>query len=455
MSHKLVLVRNINTGIFTLPDKSPIITSAGDLELAVGCDIKIGDKIRFSDETTQTTAPKTAGVTYTYNDITNGEPEVGEFRLSQDRSRLSIHLTDATLEANDLTIFITMWGASTTTTNRGTLYFHSESNFKNGMILTLVRQEPPLNFLVSRYFQIESVLEFGAGLVNGEKHKITFSATGDTGTPGTIGTDGTDGAHANSSNWISEDQKFLLNGQFKTKTLLEMSTFTHAQVSTIWIAETDLHGTWMNKWLQYIKQGDHINIRKKTDITNYAFYKVLFDPTYHIAFDEDVNHFRIAVTLIASSALTYDFGEYSIGYTISGGGGGIGTDSTHFAYISCGEGAQHTNLGEIRATGNVIAYHSSDNRLKEITKINGVNFDWTDKYIEDHGGIDDIFIRKNDVGVIAQEMEEVMPEVVANRSDGYKAVNYEKIIALLIEGIKELNIKVNVLTEEVNELKNK
>ena len=48
-----------------------------------------------------------------------------------------------------------------------------------------------------------------------------------------------------------------------------------------------------------------------------------------------------------------------------------------------------------------------------------------------------------------------MPEVVADRPDGYKAVRYEKIVALLIEGIKDLNGQVDKLTEEVNYLKNK
>ena len=120
----------------------------------------------------------------------------------------------------------------------------------------------------------------------------------------------------------------------------------------------------------------------------------------------------------------------------------------------------------MRAAGNITAYYSSDRRLKEniqnienplqkINKINGVNFDWTQKYIDDHGGEDAIYNRKKDVGIIAQEIEEVMPEVVADRSDGYKAVRYEKIVALLIEGIKDLNGQVDKLTEEVNYLKNK
>ncbi len=115
--------------------------------------------------------------------------------------------------------------------------------------------------------------------------------------------------------------------------------------------------------------------------------------------------------------------------------------------------------GEITATENITAYYASDERLKEnvknitssldkIDKINGVEFDWTDKYIEERGGEDDYFIRKHDVGVIAQEIEKILPEVVATRHDGYKAVKYEKIVPLLIEAIKELK-------KEIEELKNR
>ena len=58
--------------------------------------------------------------------------------------------------------------------------------------------------------------------------------------------------------------------------------------------------------------------------------------------------------------------------------------------------------------------------------------------MEAHGGEDDLFNRKHQVGVIAQEVEKVLPEVVADRPDGYKAVRYEQLTALLIEAIKDL-----------------
>jgi len=112
--------------------------------------------------------------------------------------------------------------------------------------------------------------------------------------------------------------------------------------------------------------------------------------------------------------------------------------------------------GEIRARGNITAYYSSDRTLKtnienipdalnKVMAINGVTFDWTDAYIEAAGGSDDYFLRQRDAGVIAQEIEAVLPEVVATRDDGTKAVRYEKIVALLIEAIKDLKAEVDSL----------
>ncbi len=47
--------------------------------------------------------------------------------------------------------------------------------------------------------------------------------------------------------------------------------------------------------------------------------------------------------------------------------------------------------------------------------------------------------------MIAQEVEKVLPQVVINRENGFKAVDYEKIVPLLIEAIKELSAKVDRL----------
>jgi Chaperone of endosialidase len=112
--------------------------------------------------------------------------------------------------------------------------------------------------------------------------------------------------------------------------------------------------------------------------------------------------------------------------------------------------------GEIRAGSNITAFYGSDRRLKEniknienpiekLSKINGVEFDWTDEYITNRGGEDGNFVRKHDIGVIAQEVEEVLPSIVGERLDGYKGVQYEKIVPLLIEAIKELKQEIENL----------
>ena len=59
----------------------------------------------------------------------------------------------------------------------------------------------------------------------------------------------------------------------------------------------------------------------------------------------------------------------------------------------------------------------------------------------------------HDIGVIAQEIEEILPELVQTRESGYKAVKYDKLVALLIEGMKEQQVQIDNLKSEVENLK--
>ena len=115
-----------------------------------------------------------------------------------------------------------------------------------------------------------------------------------------------------------------------------------------------------------------------------------------------------------------------------------------------------TTDGMIRATNDIVAYYSSDRRLKEnitpiknplvkLSKINGVEFDWKPTTEEEKR-----FVHANeghDIGVIAQEVEKVLPEIVETRENGFKAVKYEKLVAVLIEAIKDLNAKIDNLNK--------
>lgn len=122
-----------------------------------------------------------------------------------------------------------------------------------------------------------------------------------------------------------------------------------------------------------------------------------------------------------------------------------------------------TVTGEVRATSNITAYYSSDSRLKEniqpienaldkVVAIGGQEFDWTTEYLATRGGEDGYFIQKHDFGVIAQEVQKVFPVAVRQRSDGYLAVDYEKLCALAFQAIKELNEKVNTLEQKINNM---
>ena len=104
--------------------------------------------------------------------------------------------------------------------------------------------------------------------------------------------------------------------------------------------------------------------------------------------------------------------------------------------------------GNLRVAGDIIAFYSSDarlkknispikNALKKVTSISGNTFEWNEKSRNEG----------EDTGVIAQEVEALeLPGLTTTRQDGTKAVKFEKLVPLLIEAIKELK-------DEINEMK--
>ena len=83
-----------------------------------------------------------------------------------------------------------------------------------------------------------------------------------------------------------------------------------------------------------------------------------------------------------------------------------------------------------------------------MTTIGGKTFDWTDDYIASHGGDDGYFVRKQDFGVIAQDVEAVFPLAVRTREDGTLAVDYEKLVAVAFAAIAELRAELEVLKRD-------
>jgi hypothetical protein len=120
--------------------------------------------------------------------------------------------------------------------------------------------------------------------------------------------------------------------------------------------------------------------------------------------------------------------------------------------LAVGNITPSATAGRIDASNDIVAFSTSDNRFKtnvtpipnaldKISQIGGYEFDWIPNQ-ELHG------FEGHDIGVIAQEIEKVLPEVVTTRDSGYKAVKYEKIVPLLIEAIKEQQ-------KQIDELKSK
>jgi hypothetical protein len=128
------------------------------------------------------------------------------------------------------------------------------------------------------------------------------------------------------------------------------------------------------------------------------------------------------------------------------------TSNVHFEGLMVGQISGAT-ANTIRCTGDIVAYYSSDAQFKDnvqqlegaldkVKQIRGVSFDWNDKQ--------DVY-EGHDIGVIAQEVEAVYPELVHERDyNNSKAVDYVKLTAVLIEAVKELSAKVDELEKKCN-----
>ena len=109
--------------------------------------------------------------------------------------------------------------------------------------------------------------------------------------------------------------------------------------------------------------------------------------------------------------------------------------------------------GALNVGGDVVAYASSDERLKDnielisnpiekVQSLKGVTWNWNDN-------ADELQQTLPNVGVIAQDVEKVLPELVTDRDNGYKGVDYAKLTGLLIEAIKEQQKQIDDLKSQI------
>ncbi|MBD3422449.1 MAG: hypothetical protein GF398_20230, partial [Chitinivibrionales bacterium] len=132
---------------------------------------------------------------------------------------------------------------------------------------------------------------------------------------------------------------------------------------------------------------------------------------------------------------------------------GIGTTNPTEKLVVC---------GNIKASGTITTESGicspSDRRLKKsvypidsaidkVTNLQGVSYQWDRESYPERN-----MPEGNKIGLIAQEVEEVIPEIVHTDSKGYKSLEYDKLAAVLIEAIKEQQSQIETLKKQVSHL---
>jgi hypothetical protein len=113
--------------------------------------------------------------------------------------------------------------------------------------------------------------------------------------------------------------------------------------------------------------------------------------------------------------------------------------------------------GNISATGDVVAFVTSDSRLKndqtpisgslqKISTLDPIQFNWSEKQNTYVG---------HDIGLIAQQVQSIAPEIVIERPDGFLAMKYDKMVPLLVGAIQDQQKIIDEMRAELDELKSK
>jgi hypothetical protein len=98
------------------------------------------------------------------------------------------------------------------------------------------------------------------------------------------------------------------------------------------------------------------------------------------------------------------------------------------------------NATELNATSDINLkenIRTLENPIEKVMQLNGVSFDWKES-------------QESSMGVIAQELEKVFPELV--RTGDIKSVNYNGLIGVLIEGMKKQQEQINILMNKIKTL---
>ena len=287
--------------------------------------------------------------------------------------------------------------------------------------------------------------------INGEKINVTYTNSGGAG-PALVLQDNGGSVGIGTS---SPGNKFTINSTSANQASIQYDSATRLQISVVGSGVS----TFLTDNNASCSFTNGVLIGGSSASGHDFNFEVLNDHAYVKGPDGWNGNGDKAIVALGSGVSNESFGcgyVYGTGLVLStykpSGGGHFGSSTQNSLIIA-------DTTGEASFINDVVAFASSDKRLKEnvkpldnalhkINKINGVEFDWIDG--KDEYGNSVHSNTGHDVGVIAQEIEEVLPEVVTTRDNGYKAVKYEKIVPLLIEAIKEQQQQINKLEEKLN-----
>jgi hypothetical protein len=135
----------------------------------------------------------------------------------------------------------------------------------------------------------------------------------------------------------------------------------------------------------------------------------------------------------------------------------IGPDNWIYGTTYLGNAGDTINFrtNTITGTGSIYAgafIYSSDeslkanvtllnNALEKVKQLEGVSFNWKNT-------------GRADIGLIAQDVEKVIPEIVHTNEEGLKSVEYGNLVAILIEAVKEQQEEIDSLQKQIDELRN-
>ncbi len=184
-------------------------------------------------------------------------------------------------------------------------------------------------------------------------------------------------------------------------------------------------------------QGDHLRLSSIADVDKYIQFR-----TDGTALDIDAINAPLYIQSGAFLAMglgitNVGIGTDNPGYKLQVGEVGDGSEARANAWLA---------LSDLRWKKNIELIADP---LDKITKLSGYYFSWKNSPNQDR-----------QIGVIAQQVETVLPEIVSTDVQGYKSVDYDKLSALFIEGfkehqhiIKEQQSQIDLLKEEIGQLK--